>query len=100
LFDKQIKQIQGSSSKTYLVGSIHSYLFLIIAINYFIIVPNKSVEDAFILGVVIYGVFEYTNYAIFKKWSELFVITDTIWGGLLFAITTYITNQFRKIQTY
>lgn len=45
--------------------------------------------------IIIYGVYETTNYALFKNWSILTVIIDTLWGGLLFASTTYIVNLLR-----
>ena len=76
-FDKQIYAIQGSKIKINFIGAILCYLFLIIGINYFIIKPKKSVSDAFLLGIVIYGVYETTNYALLSKWSLLTVIIDT-----------------------
>ena len=79
------------------LGAALCYIFLIVGINYFIIKPRKSVTDAFLLGLVIYGVYETTNYALFKNWSILTVIIDTLWGGLLFASTTYIVNMLRNI---
>ena len=96
-FDKQIQRVQGSQTKFNFLGAILCYIFLIVGINYFIIKPRKSVSEAFLLGIVIYGVYETTNYAIFKNWSILTVIIDTLWGGLLFAITTYIINLLRGI---
>jgi uncharacterized membrane protein len=50
--------------------------------------------DAFILGIVIYGVYETTNYAIFDKWNIQALTLDTLWGGILFAITTKIVYLF------
>ena len=94
-FDNQVKSIQGSSIKMNYLGVALCYILLIIGINYFIIKPNKSVSDAFLLGIVIYGVYETTNYALLKNWSILTVIIDTLWGGLLFAATTYLVNLFR-----
>jgi uncharacterized membrane protein len=94
-FDNQIKQVQGSPIKMNYLGAAICYILLIIGINYFIIKPNKSVSDAFLLGIIIYGVYETTNYAILKDWSILTVIIDTLWGGLLFASTTYIVNLLR-----
>lgn len=96
-FDKQIQSVQGSQTKMNYLGAALCYIFLIIGINYFIIKPKKSITDAFLLGIVIYGVYETTNYAIFKNWSILSVIIDTLWGGLLFASTTYIVNMLRII---
>jgi uncharacterized membrane protein len=94
-FDNQIKSIQGSPIKMNYLGAAICYILLIIGINYFIIKPRKSVSDAFLLGIVIYGVYETTNYALLKNWSILTVIIDTLWGGLLFATTTYIVNLLR-----
>jgi uncharacterized membrane protein len=96
-FDKQIQSVQGSQTKMNYLGAALCYIFLIVGINYFIIRPKKSITDAFLLGIVIYGVYETTNYAIFKNWSLLSVIIDTLWGGLLFASTTYIVNILRNI---
>jgi uncharacterized membrane protein len=73
------------------LGAIVTYLFLMFAINYFIIRRFKGPEEAFLLGLVIYGVFEGTCYAIFKKWSLNLAIMDTLWGGILFALSTYFT---------
>jgi uncharacterized membrane protein len=96
-FKKQIQSVQGSELKMNLLGAAICYVFLIFGINYFIIKPNKSVNDAFLLGIVIYGVYETTNYALLKNWSVLTVFLDTLWGGILFAVTTYIVNLFRKL---
>lgn len=91
-FDKQIKMVQGSPIKMNYLAAVLCYIFLIIGINYFIIKPRRSVSDAFLLGIIIYGVYETTNYALLKNWSIITVIIDTLWGGLLFASTIYIIN--------
>ena len=96
-FNKQIKSVQGYDVKVNYLGVALCYIFLIAGINYFIIKPRKSVSDAFLLGLVIYGVYETTNYALFKNWSILTVIIDTLWGGLLFAFTTYVINMLRGV---
>jgi uncharacterized membrane protein len=96
-FENQIKKVQGSAVKFNLLGAALCYIFLIFGINYFIIKPHKSVNDAFLLGLVIYGVYETTNYALLSKWSILTVIMDTLWGGILFALTTFIINKLRNI---
>ena len=96
-FEKQIQKVQGSPIKINYLGAALCYIFLIIGLNYFIIKPKKSVNEAFLLGIIIYGVYETTNYAIFKEWSVLTVFADTLWGGILFASTTYIINLLRNI---
>jgi uncharacterized membrane protein len=94
-FNNQIKMVQGSPMSINYLGAAICYILLVTGINYFIIKPRKSVSDAFLLGIIIYGVFETTNYALFKNWSLLTVIIDTLWGGILFASTTYIINLLR-----
>jgi uncharacterized membrane protein len=95
-FEKQIQLIQGTPLKVNLLAAFICYIFLITGINYFIIKPNRSVKDAFLLGLVIYAVYETTNLALFSKWSWLTVIIDSLWGGTLFALTTLIVSYIKK----
>jgi uncharacterized membrane protein len=96
-FMNQVKNVQGSALKLNYFGAALCYVFLIAGINYFIIKPRKSVSDAFLLGLVIYGVYETTNYALLSNWSIITVIIDTLWGGLLFASTAYVVEKLRYI---
>jgi uncharacterized membrane protein len=96
-FMNQVKNVQGSALKINYLGVAICYVFLVAGLNYFIIKPRKSISDAFLLGLVIYGVYETTNYALFSNWSIVSVIIDTLWGGLLFASTAYIVEKMRYI---
>lgn len=96
-FANQVKIVQGSPLQINFLGTILCYIFLIFGLNYFIIKPRKSAYDAFLFGILIYGVFETTNYALFSKWSPFTVIIDTLWGGILFALVTFIINKLRSI---
>ena len=95
-FNNQIEVVQKYPLQVNIKGAILSYLFLIIGINYFIIQPQKTIYDAFILGLVIYGVYEATNYALLKKWNIHTVIIDTLWGGILFSLVTYLTYSLSQ----
>jgi uncharacterized membrane protein len=90
-FNNLVRSIQGSPIKFNLLGAILCYMLLIFGLNYFIIDAKKSPTDAFLLGLVIYGVYETTNYAILAKWSAKAVALDTLWGGILMALTTKLT---------
>ena len=96
-FENQVKIVQGSPLQVNFLGLVLCYIFLIFGLNYFIIKSKRSAYDAFLLGILIYGVFETTNYALFKKWSIFTVILDTLWGGTLFAIVTFIINNLRLL---
>ena len=95
-FNTLINNIQNSKLVLNIFPTILCYIFLIFSIKYFIINKKNSYIDAFILGICIYGVFETTNLAIFKNWNIQIAIIDTIWGGLLFLITTYLYNKLIK----
>ena len=94
-FNKQVQSVQGTKIQFNLLAALICYIFLIYGLNYFIIKPKRSVSDAFLLGLIIYGTYETTNWAIFSKWSPLTVIMDTLWGGILFALTTTIVQFLR-----
>jgi uncharacterized membrane protein len=90
-FNKIVSSIQGSKIKFNAIGAILCYILLIGGLNYFIISRRKSLQEAFLLGVVIYGVYETTNLTILEKWPPKAVVLDTLWGGILFALTSKIT---------
>jgi uncharacterized membrane protein len=92
-FEEQIIKVQRVVMQIRPEGAVLCYLAITLGINYFIIQPKKSPLDAFLLGLVIYAVYETTNYATLKKWSPSLVAMDTIWGGILFALTTYLTYE-------
>ena len=96
-FNKQVKSIQGSDIQMNIVATGLTYVVLIYGLNYFIIRKNKSVQEAALLGFFVYAVYELTNLALFKNWSILTVIMDTLWGGILFALTAFIVNKVRVI---
>jgi uncharacterized membrane protein len=89
-FGNQVKLVQGSPLKINLLGAVSCYILLTFGLYYFIIKPKRSILDAFLLGLIIYGVFETTNITLFSKWSWLTVFIDTLWGGILFALTAFI----------
>lgn len=95
-FGKQVKLIQGTPMEINYIGAIICYMFLIFGLNYFIIQPQRSIFDAFLFGVIIYGTFDFTNMAMFKNWSLTTSIMDTLWGGTLFALSTYIIYKIKN----
>jgi uncharacterized membrane protein len=97
IFKANVELIQNTPLKANVYGAILSYVCVIGALNYFIILQNKSPLDAFILGIFLYGVFDMTNFAMFTKYSWKTAISDTLWGGTLFAFTTWVTYKLVAI---
>jgi uncharacterized membrane protein len=93
-YNTMVDTIQATRIKFRLSGAIGCYILLIAGLYYFILNKRRSVQDAFLLGILIYGVYETTNYTILTKWSPKAVLLDTLWGGILFALTTHITYTY------
>jgi len=99
-FETQIFAIQKEKIQLNIPSAIVCYFFLLVGLYYFILKDRKSPLEAMLLGLVIYAVYETTTYALLKNWKLQTVLTDTLWGGTLFYLTTYFTylfsNYFQK----
>ena len=93
-FNSQIKSIQGTNIKIDIVAAILCYFILSLGLFYFIIIKKASLFDSFLLGVLVYGVYEATNKALFNNWKWETLLIDGIWGGILFLLTTFL---YRKL---
>jgi uncharacterized membrane protein len=89
LYSKLVKNITNEDIKFNYLGIV-AYILISYGLYYFIIKENKNYKDAFLLGLIIYGTFDFTNIAIFSKYDVKIAILDTIYGGILLALTTYI----------
>jgi uncharacterized membrane protein len=90
-FKYQIYKVQKQKLQLNLIAVVLSYLLIIFGLYYFIIKDKRSVLDSFLLGIFVYGVYELVSKSLLLNWEYKTVLIDTIWGGLLFAITTRIT---------
>ena len=87
IFGELVAKVQRTAIQFRLGGAIIVYLLLAIGLYYFIVKPGLSAWEAGLLGLVIYGTFDFTNYAMFKNYDLKTAIMDTVWGSLLFALT-------------
>ena len=93
-FNNQIELVQHAPLKLDMFAGIMTYIILIFMVYYFIIKENKSIKDAFILGLCTYGVYEFTTKTLLKDWSYETVMLDTLWGGILFSLSTYLIKKY------
>lgn len=89
-----VETIQHSPFRLNITGAVMSYFTIAMMLYYFIIKDKRPVQDAFILGALTYGVFDFTNLALFSKYDWKIGMIDTLWGGILFAVTTFITYRY------
>ena len=100
-WNKLLVRIQGSPLKVKMIPAVLCYFLIVFSWYYFIYSEYRvhrnvlrSVKTAFILGFVIYGIYELTNAAIINKWEWKYVVMDTLWGGILYALVTYLALKF------
>ena len=89
-FKELYKKIQGSPLVINPLGVVLCYVFLVAELYYFILSRKGSIMDAFLLGFCTYGVYNTTTYALLKDFPLRIVFTDSLWGGILFALTSFI----------
>jgi uncharacterized membrane protein len=95
-FLSQLYKVQKEYIQIRFDSVIACYIFLILGLWYFILKTHKPALDAFFLGILVYGVFETTNYATLTNWSLKLVAIDTLWGGILLYLTTLITYKINS----
>jgi uncharacterized membrane protein len=93
MFQLQVAEVQRVSMQMKPLGAMLCYILLILGLYYFIIRQHKPIKDAVLLGLLVYGVFETTNYALLKNWHFKTMVIDTMWGGILLGLTTYLTYE-------
>ena len=88
-FKPMIQRVQKEPMVTQPHKVIISYIILIALIT--ILIPKcESIAEAFLIGFLVYGVYDSTNYATLKEWDPSIALVDSLWGGVLFALTYYI----------
>jgi uncharacterized membrane protein len=90
IYEKLIKEIQGEEMKIKLSSALFVYICMTILLLKF---KNNNLFDMFLLGLLTYGIYDFTNYAIFTKWDLKASIADMLWGGVLFAIVSYLHSK-------
>lgn len=99
-FNGVVKRVQGAGITFNIWSGVLCYASLLIGLNYFILNDKRRTAlEAFLLGFIIYSVYETTNYAILKNWSPYAVIIDSVWGGILFMLSTVITRFLLGART-
>jgi uncharacterized membrane protein len=104
MYNTLVTDIQGSNIKLNFIGGLIAYTCIIISFFMFVFPlvhyeynKNKkqslfllSLKYGGILGLVIYGIFNGTNIAIFTNYNYIIGLKDTLWGIFNYSIITYI----------
>ena len=85
-----MREIQGGRSmNTRLWAGAPVYL----ALGY-LLTQQISAPRAFLAGLCVYAVYDFTQLFAFDKYPVSFAVIDTLWGGFLMAFSWWLANYF------
>ena len=107
-YKTMIAKVQGEAMQPRLWCVGLSYLMLAIGLIFFVIPrirPSHRLRDSLVwgglLGVVVYGVYDFTAGAVLTHWDMSLATLDVLWGGVLFAVAAFlgswIASRSRKV---
>lgn len=82
------ERIQGEGLEIRYGAAAVVYLFLA-----YLLLETRSYKQAFLYGLCVYGVYDFTTLAILRGYDWRFAIADTLWGGLLFVFARYLLKH-------
>ena len=95
-FGKQVKNIQGSDMNVNKIAA--AVVYTLIGVQWYFMIFKKINKEkmksvlfkAFLLGLTTYGIFDFTNMAIFKNYTLKTALIDSVWGGTLYFLVTLL----------
>ena len=94
LFDRHIGALMLENIR--LLPAALFYLAYVAGILWFVSWPalrdgdlTRVFINGALLGLMCYGTYEFTSYAIMKDWHWSMVVTDTTWGAVLTALAAW-----------
>ncbi len=96
-YNEMIPRIQNELMDVKPVYAIFAYALMILGLYQFVL-PNirktsklhDSIKYGFLFGIIVYGIYDFTCAAVFKKWDNKLAFIDMLWGGFLFSIVAYL----------
>ena len=100
-YARMVQLVQNKTMRIKLVGGVLAYILMVLALVYFIVPLAKESKDttsnlvkalkygAF-FGLIVYGIYNATNYAIFENYDISTAVLDTCWGTFVYFIATYV----------
>jgi uncharacterized membrane protein len=98
-----LARLSNGSLKPVIWAAVIVYILIPLGIVLFAL-PRVSYDDltstslfwGFVYGLILYGIYDMTNYSLVSKWSLRMSIVDILWGGVLNAVMTYAAANFDR----
>lgn len=86
------RSIQHSSLIPRVLPAIGIYVLIPAVLTLYAVQASHTVQEALqkgaVIGAILYGFYELTNYATFTNWPLSMVISDTLWGTVLCSLAS------------
>ena len=96
ILDGKIKPVLWSGAIVYILLALGIVFFVLPKIEVGAGLFNAFVVGAF-FGLIVYGVYDWTNYAVLKDYSLLLSVVDMAWGaivsGAAAVVSVYVRNH-------
>jgi len=104
VWKKTIESVQHKQFIPKIHYAIGAYALIIFGQYYFVYRHIKhnhwvydSIINGFLFGFILYGIFDFTNLAIFTDYSLTTALMDMTWGGILLSFTSFIGYYILEI---
>lgn len=84
-----IEKIQGMPVQMRYISAAVVYIALA-----YLLLQTTSMKHAFLTGMCVYAVYDFTNYATFENYDWKFGLADSLWGGVLFVLARHLLKAF------
>ena len=102
IYTPAFTKIQGAPPSYRITGGLFAWVLLALGVYLFVLPMSKSSTDAFIygaiFGLIVFGVYNGTNYATFKDWNMNIFLSDVIYGTAVTSIISLITYSIFKYK--
>ncbi len=95
-----IGRIKDGQFDVLYLPAITTYFLMALAISFFVAPKIESMDSwlqvagvGAIMGIVVYGIYDFTNLAILKKYPLAFAVADMAWGTFAFTVVTLIVKK-------
>lgn len=101
-YKQMIPTIQGSPLQINIPSAIIAYSLMVLGLLIFVI-PNvrnssqpliDSIWFGGMFGLIVYGIFDFTNAGVLSNWNKSLAVVDMLWGGFVYTVAAYIFTIF------
>ena len=97
LYRRVYETIQGQEMKPKMFYAIWAYILLIICFVYVCEPLSKQYKHKWLayglVGLIVYGIYNCTNGALFTHYDYKMVLVDTLWGTIIFTFIGYLAQR-------